>query len=507
LGAVNQNEKLVNKKPGFSHNKEADFFIQMLSTEHKKPWARAIAEPAAEFPLTPLQAIAGAVPPELQGSLYRNGPARLERQGQRVGHWFDGDGAVLAVHFEGGQAQTTYRYVRSAGLVDEEQADTFLYSGYGSLAPGPIWKRWQAQLKNAANTSVLALPDRLLALWEGGWPHHLDPTTLETYGVDALAQLTADEPFSAHPKRHPQTGHIFNFGVVAGANATLNLYRSNALGQIEQKHGIPMNGIPLIHDFVLADRYLVFCVPPVRLNALPAVLGFQSFSEALMWQPKHGTQIVVVDADSLEVISSEATDPWFQWHFGKGFVNNDGDIVLEVVRYQDFATNQQLREIAAGTMETPAIGQFWRLFVDPKTAIVRQQECLIEDYCEFPQVAAHESLAAAPTFLSIQPPGLDNTGELFRAIARFDPDTAQLTVAAAGPDCYPAEPIYVAKADGTAAGWLLTVVYNGGEHCSEVWVYDSDRLLDGPICQLRLPAVIPHSFHGTWRSRTTEFHP
>ena len=220
-----------------------------------------------------------------------------------------------------------------------------------------------------------------------------------------------------------------------------------------------------------------------------------------MWQPRHGTQIVVVDADSLEVVSSEATDPWFQWHFGKGFVNQDGDIVLEVVRYEDFATNQQLQEIAAGAMQTPAIGQLWRLFVDPKTAVVRHQVCLIKEYCEFPQVAPHQSLATAPTFLSIQPPGQDNTGELFRAIARFDPDTAQVMVAEAGHDCYPAEPIYVPQAGETASGWLLTVVYNGREHCSEVWIYDSDRLLDDPLCRLQLPSVIPHSFHGTWQPR------
>ena len=136
----------------------------------KKAWAGAIAQPAQEFSLTPLSVVAGAIPSDLNGSLYRNGPGRLERQGQRVSHWFDGDGAVLAVHFEQGQAQATYRYVQSAGYLDEEAADQFLYSGYGSLAPGPFWQRWNAQLKNAANTSVLALPDKLLALWEGGCP-------------------------------------------------------------------------------------------------------------------------------------------------------------------------------------------------------------------------------------------------------------------------------------------------------------------------------------------------
>ena len=472
----------------------------------QKAWARAIAEPAQEFPLTPLSVVSGAVPSELRGRLYRNGPGRLERQGQRVGHWFDGDGAVLAVHFAEGQAQATYQYVRSAGYVEEEAVDQFLYSGYGSLAPGPLWQRWSAQLKNAGNTSVLALPDKVLALWEGGWPHQLDSQTLATIGVDALGQLEADEPYSAHPKRHPRTGHIFNFGVVAGANATLNLYRSKPSGQIEQKQSIPLNGIPLIHDCVLTDRYWVFCVPPVRLNPLPAVLGFQSFSDALMWRPKQGTQVVVVDADTLEVVSSEATDPWYQWHFGKGFVNRDGDVVLDVVRYPNFDTNQQLKEYASGQITTPAVGQLWQICLDPQTARVRAQTCLVGHHCEFPQVPEDCPIAAAPTYLSIHAPGEASAAELFGAIARFDPDTAKLTVADVGIGCYPSEPIYVSRGHAvsngpTPEGWLLTVVYDGNCHASELWIHESNRLTDEPVCRLQLPSVIPPSFHGTWQAR------
>jgi all-trans-8'-apo-beta-carotenal 15,15'-oxygenase len=202
----------------------------------------------------------------------------------------------------------------------------------------------------------------------------------------------------------------------------------------------------------------------------------------------------------LEVISSEAVDPWYQWHFGKGFVNKDGDIVLEVVRYPDFATNQQLKEIATGQMKTPADGEFWRICVEPQTARVRSQTCLIADPCEFPHIADDQPTVLAPTYLSIQPPSQDNEGELFRAIARFDPDIETLTVAEAGPDCYPSEPIYVPKQDGDApAGWVLSVVYDGAAHQSELWIYDSDRLTEAPVCRLHLPEVVPHSFHGTWR--------
>jgi carotenoid cleavage dioxygenase-like enzyme len=146
----------------------------------KKAWAKAIAQPATEFPLTPLPILSGEIPSGLRGTLYRNGPARLERGGRLMGHWFDGDGAILAIHFnsplfesEGESAVASYRYVQTAGYQKEAAVDRLLYSNYGMTAPGAFWNRWLKPTKNVANTSVLPLPDKLLALWEGGKPYAL----------------------------------------------------------------------------------------------------------------------------------------------------------------------------------------------------------------------------------------------------------------------------------------------------------------------------------------------
>src|SRR5579883_951520 len=239
-------------------------------------WANAVLQPAIEFGPTPLTVLNGAVPPGLQGSLYRNGPALLERGGQRVKHWFDGDGGILGIQFANGTATGVYRYVQTAGYQAETQAGRFLYGGYGMLPPGPWWERFKHGPKNAANTSVLALPDKLLALWEGAVPHALTLDTLDTLGLDDLGGLDG-AAYSAHPKRDPQTGEIFNFGVTFGANGVLNLYRSDASGTIRQRGQVPLHGLPMIHDWVLAGRYMVFCVPPVRLQALPVLLRLKSY--------------------------------------------------------------------------------------------------------------------------------------------------------------------------------------------------------------------------------------
>lgn len=471
----------------------------MLSSD-RKAWSKAIEKPAQEFPLTPLPVLYGKIPGGLRGSFYRNGPGRLERGGMRVGHWFDGDGAILAVHFNDAGARGTYRYVQTDGYQKEAAANKFLFPNYGMKAPGAFWNQWGKEVKNSANTSVLALPDKLLALWEGGNPHALDLETLETKGLDNLSGLTRSEPFSAHPKIDPRTGEIFNFGIVAELSITLNLYRFDRTGKVVNKNAIEWKDLPLIHDFVLTGQYLVFFVPPVRVNILNVVSGMKSFSDAMQWKPELGTQVLVFDRDTLSLVSRGEADPWFQWHFGNGYTDTDGSLVIVVARYRDFQTNQNLKEVATGKIETPAKATLWQIRLNPQTGKVISTEEVLDKECEFPTVAPHQ--VGQPwrySYLSTHRDGANNSEELFSTIARFDHKTSNLSIANPGENCYPSEPIFVPNGPNSEEGWVLTVVYDGNSDTSEVRIYGCDRLEDEPICCLGLPSVVPHGFHGTWK--------
>ncbi|MEH2398716.1 carotenoid oxygenase family protein [Nostoc sp.] len=461
--------------------------------------ANANAGSAKEFPSTQLPIIYGKIPDGLRGTLYRNGPARLERGGINMGHWFDGDGAILAVNFTDAVATGVYRYVQTSGYQDETAAGKLLYGNYGMTAPGPIWNQWQKPIKNAANTSVLALPDKLLALWEGGKPHALDLQTLETWGEDDLGGLTKGLSYSAHCKRDEQTGEIFNFGITPGQNATLNIYKSDSTGRIIKQAAYQLDGVPLVHDFVLAGQYIVFFIPPVRLNVLPVLIGTSNYSDSLEWQPKLGTQILVIDRETLSVVSRGETEPWYQWHFGNGYVDASGSVVVDIARYEDFQTNQYLKEVATGETHTPAKSTLTRVHVHPQTGKVTSIEQLLNGHCEFPNVPQQNvGLASRYTYMSTFRSGTDISQEILNAIARFDHKTETLTEANFGENRYPSEPIPAQDTQNPEQGWVLTVVYDGNSHSSEVWVFDSDRLDAEPVCKLALPSVIPHSFHGTW---------
>ena len=95
--------------------------------------------------------------------------------------------------------------------------------------------------------------------------------------------------------------------------------------------------------------------------------------------------------------------------------------------------------------------------------------------------------------------GTDVKKEWYRSIAKFDYQSGELTETFLGENRYVMEPRYARDRHNPDRGWLLTVVFDGDTDASEVWVYDSDRLNQGPVCRLALPQVIPLGFHGTWR--------
>lgn len=468
---------------------------------HQRAWARAIQHTAVEFPRTPLTVLEGQIPSELQGTLYQNGPGRLVRNGQRVGHWFDGDGAILAVQFAQGQAWATYRYVRSTQYCQEEQADRYCFGGYGMTAPGPLWQRWGRPFKNVANTSVLALDDRLLALWEGGFPHSLDLDSLTTLGLDNLGYLHPGETYSAHPKRDPVSGDIYNFGVQPGPRTWLHLYRSDRQGRLRQRTRLPLRRLSLIHDFVLAGPYLVFCIPPLHFNALPALTGLISFSDALTWQPQWGSEILVIDRATLTLVSRSQGPAWFQWHFSNGYLNHDGTLVLQLVRYSNFQTNQYLKEVATGTLKTPAPSQLVQITLNPQTAQLLTEETLYNATCEFPLVPARYLGQASPYLYTLaHRPGVElaapwATPELFGAILQLNLQSQGQSLLDCGPDRYPFGPIDV----GTNPPWLMTLVYDGQHHQSELWIIALPSL--DRQARLQIPDVIPFGFHGIWLNK------
>src|ERR1017187_5867100 len=65
----------------------------------------------------------GRLPAGLRGTLFRNGPARHERGGQRYGHRWDGDGMVQRFSFSDRGVSHLGQYVHTEKYVAESESD------------------------------------------------------------------------------------------------------------------------------------------------------------------------------------------------------------------------------------------------------------------------------------------------------------------------------------------------------------------------------------------------
>jgi len=221
--------------------------------------------------------VEGELPRELHGTLFRNGPnPQFAPRGRH--HWFDGDGMIHAFRLRDGRASYRNRWVRTSRFARERAAGEALFGGVADVAAGD--PRVAGATPNAANTNIVWHAGRLLALWEGGPPHALDPVTLETLGPhDFAGQLTG--PMTAHPKLDPETGEMCFFGY-GFEPPFLRYHVADAQGRLVRSLEIDAPWASMMHDFVVTKRHVIFPIFPATIRATAPALRWSGSSSILV---------------------------------------------------------------------------------------------------------------------------------------------------------------------------------------------------------------------------------
>lgn len=135
-----------------------------------------------------LARVEGTLPPELRGTLYRNGPGLFDRAGLRKRCIMDGDGMIQSFAFQPKGVRYRNRFVRTKKYQEEEGAGKFVYPSWSTQAPGGLLgNAFKADaIQSEASVTVYYRNDRLLAFDDTGQPWELDPETLETRGETRL---------------------------------------------------------------------------------------------------------------------------------------------------------------------------------------------------------------------------------------------------------------------------------------------------------------------------------
>ena len=465
-------------------------------TDTTYPWSAVFRSLDEEFSCR-VTDVEGTIPPGLRGTLLHNGPGRNSLAGQWFPHWFDGDGMLTAWRFADDGIHFRNRYVQTEAYRAETKAQRILTRGFGKMRPGGILANAFRVPANVANTSLVLEDHRVLALWEGGSAYALDADTLDTRGPEDFGGKV--KAFSAHPKRDPDTGELWNFGVDYGLRCTITPYRL-ARGTLTALPKVVLPYAVMNHDFVLTEKHLVFCVGPVVSDSLGFVLGAKSLDASLRWEGGKPTLIVVVPRDGGPARTFE-TEPFFQFHFANGY-EEDGTIHLDIARYPDFNTiGHALRTFWHAEFPAAGEGCMTRLSLDLSTGKVTARPWDVDGHInEFPFIhPARVSKRHRYAWFLRNPPG--RLQGLPQQVAKLDCDTGTIVGHDFGPDGWPGEPCFVPMGPDEDDGIVLAIVLDVRLQRTRLVGLDGRDPVGRPLFTASLDRAVPLQLHGLFTRR------
>jgi carotenoid cleavage dioxygenase len=416
--------------------------------------------------------VTGNIPRDLCGQLLRIGPNPVDPDPASY-HWFLGNGMVHGLQLEDGEAT----WYRSRFVRDDEIA---LVRG-GEPVAGPTA---ETQLgAGTANTNIIYHAGERLALVEAGsLPVALD-SGLETVARTNLGG-TLPGGLSAHPHLDADTGELH-----AAVYSPLWNYIQHVVigpdGRVSRAVDVPVPGQPMVHDCMITRNYFILLDLPVILDLDVAVAG-EPFP--YRWHPEYGARVGLLRKDgTAEDVSWHEVEPCYVFHPMNGFEDEQGRVVLDVVRHpRMFATDRHGPNEGGTTLE--------RWTIDP--AVTRVQERRLDDRSqEFPRIA--EQLTGKPYRYGYSVMLDDN---LPGGLIKHDLQRGCSETYGEHSGRHFMEPVFVPRAGSAAedAGWLLSYVYDAASNSSEVVILPADDLAAGPVASVQLPRRVPFGFHGNW---------
>jgi carotenoid cleavage dioxygenase-like enzyme len=436
------------------------------------------------------------LPADLSGTLYRNGPALMQRGNTRYQHWFDGDGMVHSFSLHGNTVTHTAKLVQTDKLVAEEAAGRFLWSGFGTsisdshdvMRPDNI---------NAANTSVLPLDNEVLALWEAGSPWRMDAHTLDTLGRKVFSDETDGLPFSAHPRTDP-SGRIWSFGYQSGSGK-LVLYELTSSGQLSRTGLVDAPNADMVHDFAITDRYLVFVLSPLHYrNNSDATI---SFMQRLEWSGDDPVHLLLIDKQNLQVAHRFELPPFFAFHFGNAW-QDDRTVRIEVATAEQFhPLMQQIQNATTGQpiIVPPSEPSTAEIVIDLEHRRASLQK-LPTSGIDFPRF--DQRLCGKPTnhlYMLGRSQSMPNSVFGFNTVTAMNRSRDSEQIFDYGNSTIAEEHLFVpapGPASSAANGWLIGTSYNWQRQLTTLAVFDAAHIADGPIASAELPYGLPLGLHG-----------
>ncbi|MHC3001300.1 carotenoid oxygenase family protein [Gordonia sp. GN26] len=460
------------------------------------PWRPQTTEWKADD----LTVVAGEIPADLDGVYLRNTENPLHPAVKNY-HPFDGDGMVHVVGFRDGKAFYRNRFVRTDGMLAENEAQRPLWAGTAEL---PDWAEredgWGARrrMKDASSTDIVVHRGTALSsFWMCGDLYRLDPYSAKTLGKESWnGAFPYHLGVSAHPKVDDRTGEMlfFNYGKEAPYMHYGVVDENNDLVHYVD---VPLPGPRLPHDMAFTENYAI-------LNDLP-----------MFWDPellKHDVHYPRFHRDTpsrFAVIPRRGQPSDIKWF------EADPTYVLHFVNAYEVGEEIVLEGFYQGEPEPPADGitdkwqrAFRYLALDHFQSRLHRwrfnirtgqttEERLTDTITEFGMIngghagSKHRYVYAAS--------GVDGWF-LFNGLVRHDTETGAEESFHLGDGVFGSEASMAPRVGSTGEddGYLITLTTDMNDDASYCVIFDAARVSDGPVCKLAFPERISSGTHSTW---------
>jgi len=418
--------------------------------------------------------ITGAIPPELDGLLLRNGPNPVVMPDPATYHWFLGDGMLHGIELHGGKARYRNRWVRTPIACEQ----------LGEAAP-PGQPEVNG-IESRANTHVVSHGGRIYALIESSLPTEVLPD-LATVGPEDFGGALRS-PFTAHPKSDPTTGELVFFGYDFFGPPFLRYHVLGPKGDLRTEE-IDIPSPVMMHDFGVTTSHVVWMDLPVVFDM--SLVGVQPFP--FTWRPDNGARVGVMprSGSNADVVWIDI-DLCYVYHVLNAYEEADGTITMDVVRYPDmFATDVH----GPGASVGPTLH---RWSIDAARGVVKTK-ALDDASQEFPRV--DDRLVGRPHRYGYAAElTVDERWEAFGGLRKHDVVSGGVERHEVGAGRAAGEPVFApAAADaGEDHGWVLSVVHDATRGASDVIVVDASDFTAPPVATVHLPRRVPFGFHGSW---------
>ena len=230
--------------------------------------------------------VIGTIPPEMEGTLLRNGPAmyvRGEGADRFEKSYLDGDGMVTSIAVKDGKAYFRNKFVRTEHFDKEEALGKYtepsIFTAADPRKPAFFWRLFNdilagnlARKQNGAY-NVLNWGGNLLAV-DYKKPYELCPDTLDTigHGASPITSVmhtshyrTLDEPDGSGRRCVAFLNEVDWRSETTGA--VFYEFDENGVEVSRRAYDYPAS---YVHDFVVTDNYYILFDCPIKID-FPAV--------------------------------------------------------------------------------------------------------------------------------------------------------------------------------------------------------------------------------------------